>query len=197
MSHSYPPNSSDSNDDHSVTSPTPGDESEENKLMARRALIAAAGLGVVGAGIYVAPKILDGAKDLTAQQIENAFNAGKQAIINEILTLGQISLDVAAGSAKLADEFVHMFILPLAELLAIVTEDVLGFVAGVVEKTKDVVQWTGNDGKALDTLIAILHQWQASVKNFPDAIGQVSHNETNQAVQYLTQLKKTIESAKK
>ncbi len=168
-------------------------EAEERKKMGRRALIAAAGLGVVGIAVAEKDQILKGAGNLAEQEIQNAINAGRRELAKELVNLEGIGIDVAENVADITHNAVQLFVLPIANLLAGLTEITLDVASAAVEKAQGFSQLVGLDIQALKTLDGILKTWKANVAVFPIAVASLNNQDTKAAKDYLTNLKAKLE----
>lgn len=168
-------------------------DSLERKKMGRRALIAAVGLGIVGVGVAEAPKILDGVGNLTKQELQQAINYGRQQLARELLTVEEIGVDTAVTVSDILHNAVNMFVLPIANLLAGLTEITLGVASAAVEKAQGFTQLIGTDIQALQSLDNILKQWKVNVSAFPYAITSINNIDTKAAHTYLSALKIKLE----
>src|SRR5262249_48962124 len=95
----------------------------------RRALLAAAGVGVCAAGVELVPIAVKRAGDFTQAQVSSAFEAGvdqgRRALLDELAQLEGITLEGAISVAELTRLAVKVFVLPLAQLNATITGDLL------------------------------------------------------------------------
>lgn len=164
----------------------------EGKQIARRALIAAAGLGVVGVVAAETPLILDGVKKLAEQQIADAFNLGRQALAKELASIEGVTVDVAIDAANVAHGAVQNFVVPIASLLSGVTAVTLDIASGAVEKAQQFTNLLNIDIQALSLLDGILKQWKANVTAFPAIVQAVNTTDTANAQKYLTTLKSKL-----
>jgi hypothetical protein len=174
----------------------PMTEAEERKTMGRRALIAAAGLGVVGAGLYEAPKVLEGAGKLTEQQIQNAINYGRQQLANELINLEEVGVEVAVDVASITHDAVNLFVVPIANLLSGLTEITLDIADGAVIKAKDFTQLLNIQIDALSFLHTLFGQWKQGVAQFPRAVQTLNNTDTQAAKKYLSALQQKLEHEK-
>jgi hypothetical protein len=168
-------------------------DAEERKKMGRRALIAAAGLGVVGIAVAEKDQILNGVGNLTQQEIQNAINAGRRELAKELANVEGIGIDVAENVADITHNAVNLFVLPIASLLAGLTEITLDVASGAVEKAQQFTQLLHIDVQALQTLDGILKQWKANVAVFPIAVKSLNDTDTTSAKTYLNALKAKLE----
>ncbi len=162
---------------------------EERKLMGRRALIAAAGLGIVGIGVAEAPNILGAAGHLTEQELQNAINAGRKALANELVNLETIPVDVAVDVANITHFAVNLFVIPIVDILSGITQVTLDVASFAVEKAQGFSQLLGIDITALKTLDGILKQWKTNVALFPATVQSLNNVDTKAATTYLEALK--------
>jgi hypothetical protein len=168
-------------------------EGEERRKMGRRALIAAAGLGVVGAVVAEKDNILSGVGNLTQQEIQNAVTAGRRALAEELANLEGVAITGAVDVAQITHNAVNLFVLPIVNVLAGLTEITLDVAAGAVEKAQSFTQLLHIDIQALQTLDTIFKQWEANVAVFPIAVKSLNDVETGNAEKYLTALKAKLE----
>ncbi len=172
-----------------TSSGTTVQDGEEGKRLRRRALIAAAGLGIVGVAAAEAPAILDGAKKLTQQEISDAINLGRQQLAEELANLEGVGIDVAIDAANITHGAVQIFVLPIANLVAGLTEVTLSAAKFAVEKAQGFTQLLNIDIQSLQTLDNIFTQWQTNVASFPTIIQAINNTDTTSATTYLTSLK--------
>ncbi len=92
-------------------------EGEERRKMGRRALIAAAGLGVVGAVVAEKDTILSGVGNLTQQEIQNAVTAGRRALAQELANLEGVAITGAVDVAEITHNAVNLFVMPIVNVL--------------------------------------------------------------------------------
>lgn len=170
---------------------------DDRKKMGRRALIAAAGLGVVGVAAAEAPAILNGVGKLTEQQIQNAINLGRQQLAKELIILkddtGEIAVNVAEEVSTLTHNAVTFFVEPIAKLLAGLTEITLDIAVGAVEKAQGFSKLLNIDIQALTSLDGILKQWKVNVAFFPSALDTLNRVSEQSDKRYLTTLRKKLE----
>ncbi len=176
----------------SSTNPQAPADINEQKQIGRRALIAAAGLGLVGIGAAEAPNILNGVGALTQQEIQQAINFGRQQLARELLTVEDVSIDTAITVTNLLHSAVNTFVVPIANVLATVTEDILGGLSAAIEQAET---WPGlNNISALKQVDTILKQWKANVALFPNIINALNNVDTTAADTYLSKLKTKLQS---
>lgn len=168
-------------------------EAEDRQQMGRRALIAAAGLGVVGVVVAEKDNILNGVGNLTQQEIQNAVNAGRRALASELANLEGVGLDVASEVADVTHNAVNFFVVPIANLLSGLTQITLDVAIGAVEKAQGFTQLVHIDVQALGTLDTIMKQWRANVAAFPAVVQSLNNVDTSSAKTYLAALKTKIE----
>lgn len=168
-------------------------DAEEQKQMGRRALIAAAGLGVVGVVVAEKDNILGGVGHLTQQEIQNAINAGRRALATELANVEGVGLDVAVEVADVTHNAVNFFVVPIAGLLAAFTGVTLDAASFAVEKAQGFTQLLHIDIQALGTLDSILKAWKSSVLAFPAVVQSLNNVDTTAATSYLTNLKAKLE----
>jgi hypothetical protein len=169
-------------------------DAEERKQMGRRALIAAAGLGVVGVVVAEKDQILKGAGNLAEAEIQNAINAGRRALASELASLEGIGIDAAEGVADITHNAVNLFVIPIADLLAGLTEITLTVAIGAVSFAQTVANtFTGQQIKAFSSLQTIFNQWKTNVAAFPTVVQSLNNVDTTQAKAYLTALKAKLE----
>jgi hypothetical protein len=166
---------------------------EERRKMGRRALIAAAGLGVVGVAAAEKDRILGGIGDLTQQEINNAVQAGRRALATELANLEGVGIDAAEGVADVTHNAVNLFVVPIASLLAGLTEITLDVCVGAVEKAQGFTQLFNIQIQALQTLDRILKTWRKNVAAFPVVVQSLNNTDTAAAKTYLTALKAKLE----
>ena len=170
-------------------SDAPLSETDERKRMGRRALIAAAGLGVVGIGAAEAPKILDGVGQLTNQEIQNAINFGRQQLAKELVVIEDIAINTAIEVADVTRGAVDNFVVPIVSILTSVTEVTLNVARGTVEKVQGAAGLINLDIAALTQLDGILKAWQDGVAKVPQTVKAIGDTDTTHAHTYLAALK--------
>ena len=171
----------------------PPNSAGERKKMGRRALIAAAGLGVVGIGAAEAPKILDGVGQLTNQEISNAINFGRQQLAKELQELEGVGVGVAAEVADITGGAVDVFVVPVLDLLAGIGDVTLEVAKKAVELGQGAAGLLNIHIEALKQLDSIFSSWQTSVAKFPQLVKSVSDTDTKNAHTYLAALQKKLE----
>lgn len=173
---------------------TPGAATaDERRKMGRRALIAAAGLGVVGIAVAEKDNILNGVGNLASEEIQNAINAGRKALAQELVNLEGVAVTGAEDAANITYNAVNLFVVPIADLLAGIGEVTLSVASFAVEKAQGFTQLLHIDIQALQTLDGILKGWKANVAAFPTAVQSLNNTEHNAAVNYLNSLKAKLE----
>jgi hypothetical protein len=196
MSQEYYPQSSYSSSEKlpsTNTNTPPTSAAEERKQMGRRALIAAAGLGVVGIGVAEAPKILDGVGHLTEQELQNAINFGRQQLAKELASIEGVGIEVAvdvAGVTRFAIDYVAT---PILTVLADVTDGLLGGIRGAVQLAQQFTKLVHAQVTFLQQLDQILAAWQTNVSKFPLMAKAIGDSDTGAAQKYLTALKAKLE----
>ena len=196
MSQEYYPQTSYSSSEKlpstSVNTP-PSSPAEERKQMGRRALIAAAGLGVVGIGVAEAPKILDGVGHLTEQELQNAINYGRQQLANELTKLEEIPVGVAAEVAAITKGALDNFVVPILNVLTTVTADVVGVVKGAAQFAGGLPGLNSGQRGFIQQVVQILGLWQSNLTKVPLLVKSIGDQDTEAAHKYLTALQAKLE----
>ena len=180
-----------------ITAPNgePGASKTKGRL-ARRALLAAAGVGVCAAGVELAPIAMKRAGEFTQAQVSNAFQAGvdqgRQALLDELAQLEGITLDGAIGVAELTRLAVRVFVLPLAQLNATITGDMLGILDSALSSARTNLSRINVHIDALNNLQQLVESWRASVTQLPIALNAYATADINSAENYLKALKQKI-----
>ncbi len=162
----------------------------------RRALLAAAGVGVCAAGVELAPIAVKRAGDFTQAQVSNAFqagvNQGRQALLDELAQLEGITLDGAVNVAELTRLAVKVFVIPLAQLNATITGDLLGVLDGALTSARDNLNRINVHIEPLNNLQQVVETWQANVTQLPMRLDAYVTADINGAETYLKALKQKI-----
>ncbi len=171
----------------------PPSAAEERKQMGRRALIAAAGLGIVGIGVAEAPKILDGVGHLTEQELQNAINFGRQQLAKELTKLEEIPIEVAADVAGITKGALDNFVVPILNVLTTVTADVVGVVKGAVQFAEGFPALNSSQKGFMQQVVQILGLWQSNLTKVPLLVKTIGDHDTSSAQKYLTALQAKLE----
>ncbi|MBA3825248.1 MAG: hypothetical protein H0X24_15285 [Ktedonobacterales bacterium] len=168
-------------------------DAEERKKMGRRALIAAAGLGVVGVAVAEKDRLLQGAGDLAQQEIQNAFNAGRRALAEELASLEGVGIDLAVDVADITHNAVSFFVIPIVKLLTGVTEFTLDIADQALIKAQQFSQLLHVQIQALDFLHGVVETWKSNVAAFPVVAESLNNVDTQNAKTYLAALKTKLQ----
>ncbi|HEV8190634.1 MAG TPA: hypothetical protein VGP82_04000 [Ktedonobacterales bacterium] len=173
----------------------PGPSKTKGKL-ARRALLAAAGVGVCAAGVELAPIAVKRAGDFTQAQVSDAFqagvNQGRQALLDELAQLEGITLDGAISIAELTRLAVKVIVLPLAQLNATITGDMLAVLDSALTTARDNLGKINVHIDALNNLQRLVETWRANVTQLPMRLEAYVTADINGAENYLKALKQKI-----
>ncbi len=166
---------------------------EERRKMGRRALIAAAGLGVVGVAVAEKDRLLQGAGDLAQQEIQNAFNAGRRALAEEIASLEGVGIDLAVDVADITHNAVNFFVIPIVKLLTGVTDFSLDVAYNALDVIKGAGKLVGLEPSAITFLQQTVKTWKANADTFPIVAQSLNNVDTQNAKTYLTALKTKLQ----
>jgi hypothetical protein len=166
---------------------------DERRKMGRRALIAAAGLGVVGIAVAEKDNILNGVGNLASEEIQNAINAGRKALAQELVNLEGVAITGAEDAANVTYNLVNTFLVPVAGFLSSIGEVTLETTGFAIEKVQQFASVLHIDAGFLTNLDNMLKGWQANVAAFPTVVASLNNTEHSSAVTYLTNLKAKLE----
>jgi hypothetical protein len=175
-----------------ATSPAP----RQGGRIARRALLAAAGLGVCGAGVALTPIAIDKAKQYTEEQVQSAYQAGIDSILQDLARLEGIPIDVAIAAAELTHVAVQYVVGPAANLLATLGVGALNAVIGALEFVLSGLKFIpGSSGaqKPLQSLHDMLTTWRLNLAQLPQTLENFLNWDIISAETYLKALKAKIE----
>jgi hypothetical protein len=173
----------------------PGPSKTKGKL-ARRALLAAAGVGVCAAGVELAPIAVKRAGDFTQAQVSDAFqagvNQGRQALLDELAQLEGVTLDGAISIAELTRLAVKVIVLPLSQLNATITGDMLGILDAALSSARENLARINVHIGPLNNLQQLVETWRANVTQLPMRLDAYVTADINGAESYLKALKQKI-----
>ncbi len=173
----------------------PGPSKTKGRL-ARRALLAAAGIGVCAAGVELAPIAMKKAGDFTQAQVSSAFQAGvdqgRQALLDELAQLEGITLDGAINVAELTRLAVRFIVLPVAQLNATISGDALGVLDSALTSARDNLNRINVHIDALNNLQQLVETWRTNVIQLPTTLNSYVTADINSAENYLKALKNKI-----
>lgn len=167
-----------------------------NGKVARRALLAVAGVGVCAAGVGLAPVAVKKAGDFTQTQVSDAFtagvNQGRQALLDELAQLEGITLDGAINIAELTRLAVKVIVLPLAQLNATITGGVLSVFDSALSTARDNLNKINVHIDPLNNLQQLVETWRVNVAQLPMELDAYVTADINGAESYLKALKQKI-----
>lgn len=177
------------------------ERSKRRGKIARRALIAAAGVGVCAGAVELTPIALKKVGQATESDLQGAFSAGvsagRQALLNELAQLEDVSLDGAIGVAELTRAGVRFIVLPLAGLTSTIAGDSLQILTNALGSARDNLAHLNVHIQWLDQLQQLFSTWHDNAVNLPVGLNQYANQDINGAESYLKALKAKIEAEQK
>jgi hypothetical protein len=167
--------------------------------VARRVLLAAAGVGLCGAGVALTPYALQKAEQYTQAQVEAeiaaAVSNARQQLLNELGQLEGVSIDVAIEVATLTKLAVKYIVGPVASLLVAIGEgalDVLISALNLVLNGLHFIPGSSQVAAPLKKLRDTLMTWKANLALVPQELTNFATWDIDGAEAYLMSLKKKI-----
>jgi hypothetical protein len=180
-----------------ATPPTPAPA--HSGRLARRALLAVAGLGLCGAGAALTPTLLNDARTYTQDQLEAAFAAGaanaRQALLNDLSNLEGFSIDAALAAAQLTKLAVKYIVGPAATLVAILGVGALDIVIGALELVLNGLNFIPGGSSVqqpLKQLHDMLASWRLNLSLLPQSLTTYANWDIDSAEGYLKALQNMI-----
>lgn len=168
--------------------------------LARRALLAGAGLAACVAGAELAPVVLKKTGDLAQAELHDAFNAGVDAgrrqFLEELSQLEGVTIDGALGAAELTRLGVKYIVLPVARLVATLEGGTLDVIYNAIRSARDVLSKVNVRIGPLDGLQSVVGSWRDNVKLLPVRLDQYTNADIDSAETYLKALKKKVQETK-
>jgi hypothetical protein len=169
------------------------EKSKRRKRMGRRIVLGVAGLALCAGAVELAPLAANKAGDLAGTAAKDAYNAGieagRQAILNEIAQLENVTLDGAIGVAQLTKLGVKYILVPLSRLTATIEGDALQVLINAVQTARAnlahfniTVQW-------MDNVQTLLTAWHDNISLLPKSLNAYATADIDGALTYLTALK--------
>ncbi len=169
------------------------EKSKGRKRMGRRIVLGVAGLALCAGAVELAPLAANKAGDLAGTAAKDAYNAGieagRQAILNEIAQLENVTLDGAIGVAQLTKLGVKYILVPLSRLTATIEGDALQVLINAVQTARAnlahfniTVQW-------MDNMQTLLTAWHDNISLLPKSLNAYATADIDGALTYLTALK--------
>jgi hypothetical protein len=169
------------------------EKSKGRKRMGRRIVLGVAGLALCAGAAELAPLAANKAGDLAGTAAKDAYNAGieagRQAILNEIAQLENVTLDGAIGVAQLTKLGVKYILVPLSRLTATIEGDALQVLINAVQTARAnlahfniTVQW-------MDNMQTLLTAWHDNISLLPKSLNAYATADIDGALTYLTALK--------
>jgi hypothetical protein len=169
------------------------EKSKGRKRMGRRIVLGVAGLALCAGAVELAPLAANKAGDLAGTAAKDAYNsgieAGRQAILNEIAQLENVTLDGAIGVAQLTKLGVKYILVPLSRLTATIEGDALQVLINAVSTARAnlahfniTVQW-------MDNMQTLLTGWHDNISLLPKSLNAYATADIDGALTYLTALK--------
>jgi hypothetical protein len=166
----------------------------------RRAALTAAGLTLCCGGAALVPFGIKKAVDTTSEDLQNAFDAGRQAVLNELQSLeveGEtIGLDAALQAAEVTRMGVKIILLPVAHVQSFVTGHALDGVIAAISSARGLLEHFGQDLGWLDSCHDVLVSWREGIDQLPVTLDKYSSTDINGAERYLKALKAQVEHSK-
>jgi len=133
------------------------------RRIGRRVLLVGAGAAACVGAVELAPKIVDGVKNELGNDFAAGIEAGRKALATELLSLEEISLDLAVDVADLTEFGVVNIVRPLANLASTIAGDALGILANAVQSGRDALGHLNINFDWLNDLSGLLQQWHQNV----------------------------------
>src|SRR5262249_48519949 len=167
------------------------ERSKRRRAIGRRALIVGAGAAACVGAFELAPQIAKNIEGEIGKDFAKGFEAGKQALANELLGLEEVSLDVAIGVADLTQFGASTIIRPLANLASTIAGGGLSVLARAVQDGRDAPGNAGANCDWLNSLASLLAQWSATVSQ--SKLGDFIAIDVTLADKYLRALRDRLE----
>ncbi len=178
--------------------PAPGSPGDGGKV-ARRVLLAAAGIGLCGAGVYLSPRALDAVSQYTKGQLEAAAEAAaasaRQELLNELSQLEGISVDAALEVAMLTKLAVKYIVGPVASVLVALGTNALSVLISALELVLNGLHFIPGASQVatpLQKLHDLLTTWRTNLQLVPQELTNYANWDIDSAETYLTALKQKI-----
>ncbi len=166
------------------------------RKLARRALLATAGLGLCAGAVELTPLALQKAGQFTEKELQDAFgagvDAGRQALLNELAQLEGVTLDGAITIAELTRLAVKYIVVPLANLTSTIEGDGLQILINAVSTARSNLARFNIRVDWLDNLQRLLSTWHDSVTRLPKQLNDYATADINGTEAYLKALKSKI-----
>ena len=177
---------------------SPGSPGGGGKV-ARRVLLAAAGIGLCGAGVYLTPRALNEVGQYTKGQLEAAAEAAaanaRQELLNELSQLEGISVDAALEVAMLTKLAVKYIVGPVASVLVALGTNALSVLISALELVLNGLHFIPGASQVatpLQKLHDLLTTWRTNLQLVPQELTNYANWDIDSAETYLTALKQKI-----
>ena len=157
-------------------------EKPSGSKFARRALLTAGAVAVVGGGAYIGVPYAE-------QRIRDEERA---LVLAELGQLEGVPIDAAIAVAELTRTAVQALVLPLAAFVAAVGGDALGALLRVIQAAQGALAFIHVSSGVLDQFASVVTSWQSNVAGLPIALDQFLTADIQSAETYLKALKKVI-----
>lgn len=198
----YPGGPSDSTQpiSHAPASVTTPPHPKTRGKLARRALLAAAGVGVCVAGVELAPVALKKTGEFTQAELHDAFNsgvdAGRRQLLDELSQLEGVTIDGALSAAELTRLAVKYIVLPVSRLVSTVEGGTLDVIYNALQKARDGLSRINVTIDVLNALQAVVGTWRDNVNLLPQRLDQYVNADIDSAEKYLKSLKQKLHDTK-
>jgi hypothetical protein len=163
------------------------ERTKRRQAFGRRALIVGAGAAACVGAFELAPRVAQQIEGELGKDFAAGVEAGKKALANELMSMEQVSLDLAVDVADLTQFGASTIIRPLANLGSILAGDVLGILANAVSGARDALGHLNIYFAPLDALAGVLQQWHANVSQ--SKLGDFISTDVTLADKYLRALR--------
>jgi hypothetical protein len=147
----------------------------------RRRLIAAATVGVCGAGAIASPYLIP----LAEQKI-------RAVALAELKSLEGVSLDAAIETAEITRAAVQVIVLPVARLVAFLGSGALDVLLTTLEGAHNALSFFHLPTTVVDALEGVVMSWQSGLNSLPIGLSAYADADINSAEIYLKALRKLV-----
>ena len=169
------------------------EKSKGRKRMGRRVVLGVAGLALCAGAVELAPLAANKAGDLAGTAAKDAYNAGieagRQAILNEIAQLENVTLDGAIGVAQLTKLGVKYILIPLSKLTVKIEGDALQVLIGALSSARSTLARFNITVQWMDEMQTLLTTWHDNISLLPNSLNAYATADIDGALTYLTALK--------
>ena len=148
----------------------------------RRRLVAAATMGVCGAGAIASPYLIP----LAEQKI-------RAAALAELKSLEGVSLDAAVETAEITRTAVQVIVFPVARLVASLGTGTLDVLLTTLEGAHNALSFFHLSTSVIDALEGVVTSWQSGLNALPIGLSAYADADITSAEAYLKALRKMVQ----